>query len=773
MTRFRTRQGHASAKPRLWARGAHRDRIAGRTYPAVVLAVILGGSLSVLAYRGLELWERDRVDLAFREVVGEVTSEVDHCFQHQLDGARSLAVLHGAALGRVTAAEFTRLAQPLLSGCEALVALHWIPRVSGPERAVFEARARREYPQYGIHVLDDAGRLVPAPSREEYFPVLHDEPPAHAGTQPPVFPLIHGWHLSGFDLASLQRELEAIEQARDTGRPAFAAHQVEDPRRPVFEVLFYPVYRRGVSTEDLASRRRHFVGVVAGVSRWSDLVDAALRKAGDPGLDVSVYETSPAGERELLYFRPGGQAPGVVALARSGLGPAVPTVENVIDTAGHTLSFSFVPVLGYTLRPGWLPSAALGGGLLVTLLVACYLHVQRARRQQSEAVARQLAEADRRKDAFLAMLAHELRNPLAPIGNAVQVLKRQPRLSPATVAWAQALIERQVNQLTRLIDDLLDVGRIARGQLTLQKERVDLTDVVARALETVQHLVESRHQVLSVAPPAEPLLVEGDRARLVQVVGNLLHNAVKYAGDGGRIEVGLGREGADAVVRVRDYGAGIPPEVLPRIFDLSDEQRRSGAGGMGLGLNLAHKLAALHGGRLTAASGGPGEGAKFTVRLPVLEERDAARAAVPVTAAGARPAARRILVVEDERDVAESFRMLLELLGHEVRAVPDGPAALEAARIFVPEVVFIDIGLPGMDGYEVARRLRAQQREPLFLCALTGFGQARDRERARDAGFDEHLTKPASVDALEKLLAALPARPSASGGHAPPHGRRQ
>jgi PAS domain S-box-containing protein len=377
------------------------------------------------------------------------------------------------------------------------------------------------------------------------------------------------------------------------------------------------------------------------------------------------------------------------------------------------------------------------------------------RKQAEEA----LREADRRKDEFLAMLAHELRNPLAPIRNAAQVLKLVGG-GDARQQWAREVIERQTQHLTRLVDDLLDVSRITRGKVTLAREPLDLASIVQRAVEASRPLIDSRRHQLTVAVSPEPVRLEGDLTRLVQVVGNLLNNAAKYTDEGGEIRVEAGREEEEAVIRVRDNGMGVPADLLPHVFDLFTQADRSldrSQGGLGIGLTLVRQLVELHGGRVEARSGGPGQGSEFVVRLPATASADAVEAAS--TAGGrALPSAStlRILLVEDNPDSAEMMSFLLKLSGHEVRTARDGPEALEVARAFHPEAVLCDIGLPGMNGYEVAERLREQpalRHTPLI--ALTGYGQEEARRRSREAGFDYHLVKPVEPEALGALLDSL------------------
>jgi len=353
----------------------------------------------------------------------------------------------------------------------------------------------------------------------------------------------------------------------------------------------------------------------------------------------------------------------------------------------------------------------------------------------------QLTQADRRKDEFLALLAHELRNPLAPIPNALQVLQD---FSPADadLQWARDVIERQVQHLTRLVDDLLDVSRISRGKINLKRECIKLAHVVADAVEIARPHVEARKHQLTVSQPPEPVWLEADATRLAQVVSNLLINAAKYTEKGGHIGLTVEREGEDAVLRVRDTGVGIAPEMLPHVFEMFTQADRSldrSQGGLGIGLTLVRHLVEMHGGQVQAASDGLGEGSEFVVRMPVLSRmREGGGAREKPNPSFAAPPCRRILIADDNEDFAELTGRLLERKGgHRVKVVYDGPAALAAARAFQPEVAFLDIGLPGIDGYELARQLRNEPgMEEVLLVALTGYGQEGDRRRALEAGFD-------------------------------------
>jgi PAS domain S-box-containing protein len=375
------------------------------------------------------------------------------------------------------------------------------------------------------------------------------------------------------------------------------------------------------------------------------------------------------------------------------------------------------------------------------------------RKLQEEA----LREADRRKDEFLAMLAHELRNPLAPIRNAVQLMRRLGPSEPE-IQWTREVIDRQVEHLVRLVDDLLDVSRITQGKITLKKEKVDLITIIGRALETSRPLIDSCKHRLTVSLPEQPLRLEGDTTRLTQVVSNLLNNAAKFTPEGGQIWLIAEAQNGQVVLRVRDTGIGIAEDLLPQVFDLFRQADRSldrSQGGLGIGLTLVRSLLEMHGGTVEAYSDGPGRGSEFVVRLPSFAEPGQAAAASAVESDMRNSACCRVLVVDDNVDSAESIALLLELNGHDVRLAHDGPAALEIAHSFHPQVVVLDIGLPGMDGYEVARRLRgAAQMQNIILIALTGYGQSEDRQQSLAAGFNHHLVKPVDPEMLQTLISS-------------------
>ena len=364
---------------------------------------------------------------------------------------------------------------------------------------------------------------------------------------------------------------------------------------------------------------------------------------------------------------------------------------------------------------------------------------------------RQLHTADRRKDEFLAMLAHELRNPMAPIRNASELLARRVPAEPDIQAMV-GVVKRQITHLSRLVDDLLDVSRITQGRIELQRRPMDLADVITQAMESVEPLMRERRHRVFVAASYEALYVDGDGARLVQCLSNILTNSAKYTDPGGEIRVEPRAEDGCAVISITDNGVGIPQELLPQIFDLfvqSDRSLDRSLGGLGIGLSVVQRLIEMHGGAVSASSPGPGQGARFEVRLPLVPAPQGSRAApadLPIRAM-------RILVVDDNADAADSLTLLLKLDGHETQSVYTPADALERARTFDPEVILLDIGLPGMDGYEVARRIRSRGSR-VRLVALTGYGQSEDVQRARAAGFDEHLVKPADPHELRQKLVA-------------------
>jgi len=388
----------------------------------------------------------------------------------------------------------------------------------------------------------------------------------------------------------------------------------------------------------------------------------------------------------------------------------------------------------------------------VSASVAAYVRQsETALRGQAET----LQEADQRKTDFMGVLAHELRNPLASILTSMELL-RLLGSQDARIHQIRDIIERQVKQMVRLVDDLLDLTRIARGKLELRRTLFAVSQAVTQAVQMVKPLLETQEHQLAVELPAEPIQLEADETRIVQVLVNLLNNAAKYTERGGRITVSAAREGGAAVLRVRDNGVGIEAEMLGAIFDRFTQIDRSldhSQGGLGIGLALVRQLVELHGGRVSAHSEGPGKGSEFVVRLPVAKQ---AAAPLPSSAAAA-PAATpcRILLIEDNIDVSETLSLLLRTLGHQIEAAATGPEGIARALASRPQVVLIDLGLPELDGFEVARQIRAALGQAVLLVALSGYTQEEDRRRAYEAGFNAHLPKPVELEELNRVLGGV------------------
>ena len=374
----------------------------------------------------------------------------------------------------------------------------------------------------------------------------------------------------------------------------------------------------------------------------------------------------------------------------------------------------------------------------------------------------ELADADRQKNEFLAILAHELRNPLAPMRNALHLMK-MPGTDKAQIEGARDMMERQLHNLVRLVDDLLDVSRIVRGKIELRKDVLTLAMVITQAVETAQPLIDACGHELTIDVPDEAIWVEADLVRLAQVIANLLTNAAKYTDRAGRIRLIAAREGDRAVVRVRDSGIGIAPDRQACVFDLFEQGDQSMAhsqGGLGVGLTLVKRLVDLHDGSVAVHSDGLGHGSEFVIRLPAVAGTEATqehsgRSAPTTRATGATQ--RRVLVVDDNIDAAESIAMILQIAGYEVRCVYDGPTVLQTVTAYRPDVVVLDIGLAGISGYDIARQIREEpDLKRTVLVAMTGYGQEEDRRRSREAGFDYHLTKPVDPEVLQSFVARLP-----------------
>jgi len=392
----------------------------------------------------------------------------------------------------------------------------------------------------------------------------------------------------------------------------------------------------------------------------------------------------------------------------------------------------------------------------VTLLSAVQ-SAMRARRHQY-ATREALAEEQRavlERDRFLAMLGHELRNPLGPILLALEVMDRMG--AGADASRPRSVIRRQVNQLVRLVDDLLDVSRVTSGKIVLQRSPVELGELVQRCVQAVEPARAAQRLALFYDGPGKPVVVDGDSVRLEQVVMNLAVNAIKYTPAGGRVDISLSDEQGQAVVRVRDSGVGIGPAMLPRVFDMffqAEQTLDRAKGGMGIGLTLVRRLVELHGGSVEATSPGIGLGSEFVLRLPIVARADLGREpTLPLASAGQHPLlSRRVLIIEDNEDSRETLQLFLEGCGHHVDAAEDGVTGVARAIELKPDILLVDIGLPGMDGYGVARHVREVLGQSVYLVALTGYGQPEDRRLALEAGFDVHFTKPVRIEAVEQLL---------------------
>ena len=470
----------------------------------------------------------------------------------------------------------------------------------------------------------------------------------------------------------------------------------------------------------------------------NDAINQAIRDALDSGNIAVVTELKP-GLTELVATRVGQDAAVTLDLGFTLRSLAVlPLVAR-----GRKLGTLLLGLADLSFDPTTL---ALAEDLATRAAVAldnCLLYAR-------------IHEADQRKNEFLAMLAHELRNPLAPVRNAVQIL-RMPNQQPSKLEWGLDVIDRQTLQLVRLVDDLLDVARITQGRISLKLEPVDVAEVMAAALEMSRPLIDARAHELAVAVPQTRLTVHGDYSRIAQILANLLNNAAKYTEPRGRISLSAAQEGAEVVFRVRDSGIGIRKEMLGSVFELFTQADRSldrSQGGLGIGLTIVQRLASMQHGSVHAFSEGPGQGSEFVVRLPLLEHAgDSAAATRP---AGQRATTHRVLVVDDYVDSAESMAVLLQAEGHEVRIAHEGMTAIKMAPDFKPSLVFLDIGLPGMNGFEVARSLRAMpETKDCVLVAMTGYGQAEDHQRSLESGFDRHFVKPVDPLALQELFDSL------------------
>ena len=556
-----------------------------------------------------------------------------------------------------------------------------------------------------------------------------------------------------------------------TGVPVFLARQAGQPQEERFLDMAYQALRDPgdavtgilIVGVDVTERHRAETAVRSSEARYRTLFESMdegycviemIFNDRGAAVDYRFLETNPAFELHT----------GMVGAVGRTMRDFVPDLEaNWFERYGRVVQTGepvrFVDV-AEAMERRWFDVFAYRLGAPGSSILAVVFSDITSRKRDEEALRRltaELSEADRRKDEFLATLAHELRNPLAPIRNGLEVLKLAGGQVTA-VEQTRLMMERQLMQMVRLVDDLLDVSRISRGQVDLRTERVALATVVHSAVEASRPLIEQMDHQLSVTIPPEPIMVDADMTRLAQVFVNLLNNAAKYSEQGGHIQLDVERHGAGVAVRVKDTGIGIAALQLPRIFDMFtqvDQSLERSQGGLGIGLTLVKRLVELHGGSVEAHSDGPGTGSEFVVRLPVVVDVSTTHVVKDEEVKQATSAL-RILIVDDNRDGADSLAVILRIKGNDVRTVYDGQTGVDEAAEFRPDVIVFDIGLPKLNGYEACRRIRAQSwGSSTMLIAVTGWGQDEDRRRSRDAGFDHHLVKPVDVQSLLKVLAGV------------------
>ena len=498
---------------------------------------------------------------------------------------------------------------------------------------------------------------------------------------------------------------------------------------------------------------RHEMAWSAG-DAGSPLLTASLTELGDPSLAETVMRVQHSGKPESIERDPAGSPASRIALPRGLSVHALMLVPLLVR--GRKLG---VLTLGLDA-----PARRFDPDTLSTV---AELASRGATALDNALLVRRIQDEDQRKDEFLAMLAHELRNPLAPISNAVHIL-RVSEGDGAKLAWARELIARQLKQLVRLVDDLLDVSRITRGKIELKVETIDVPQVISAAIETSRPNIDAQRHALSLQLPAEPLHVKGDFARVAQILSNVVNNAAKYTPTDGRISLSAVRDGDEVVFRIRDSGVGIPAEFLSSIFEPFTQVDRTLArshGGLGIGLTLVRRLVEMQNGRVSVRSEGRNRGSEFTVRLPLAAGGSPARPGADAAAAlPPSPAGLRVLVVDDNRDVADSTASVMRLNGCDVHVAYDGKAALESVQRLRPDAVLLDIGLPTIDGYLVAEHIRAHpENGGTMIVAVSGYGQQQDRERSRSVGFDYHVVKPIDPAVLAGLVGSLRMSREAAG----------
>jgi signal transduction histidine kinase/CheY-like chemotaxis protein len=725
-------------------------------FPFLVLGLglLVTGAGSALLYRTARARDLQRFENVAQSTQDRIRNRVDTCTA-ALFGTRALF----STTEPVTLREFRRFVEQfeLQKRYPGIQVLGFSLRMRPEEVVLVEARVQREGRE-GFHVW-------PAGPRPEVHSIVYLEPldPNNA-------------RAIGFDMYSEPVRRAAMERARDTGEPAASGRVTliqeglaleMDGQAPPGFVIFVPVYRGGKTPTTIEARRAFLLGFVYAPLRMEDFLSGIFGSEVRPRASFAVYDGSPEPENLLHASHPDRD-------------PRFSTTST-LAVGGRTwhLQCASLPSFESTATTRYVPYlAALGALVSLALFVMSWVQADWAEKLRRDIAARKLAEqerdrllvaekaaraeaeaANRAKDDFLAMLGHELRNPLAPIATAVHLIKLR---SGPELKREIEVIERQMKHLMRLVDDLLDVFRITRGKLVLRRERVEIAAAVSKAVEIASPVLDERRHTLLLDVPATGLRVDGDEVRLAQVIGNLLTNAAKFTEPGGRIAVSAACENGEVVVRVRDNGMGIAPDMLEYIFQPFEQVTRSlerSRGGLGIGLTLVRRLVELHGGTVDAHSEGLGRGSEFIVRLPLVTARAEPTAApAPALPKAQEPLqSRRVLLVDDNPDAVHVLEMLLREVGHEVAIAFDGPEALVKAARLRPDIAILDIGLPVMDGYELASRLRSELPNPPYLIAVSGYGQEHDRIRSARAGFARHFVKPVDVG---ELLATVQAAES-------------
>jgi len=723
----------------------------GKGTPLLVLLVALLLTACATGYvaNSVRGKERER----FHHEVQSITAHLTERMDAYVELLRATRGLWAAAGGRPRAAQFHAFVH----------SLELENNLQGVQGIGYSARLLPQEVTGAVAGMRTAGQVDftvrPAGPRGEYHPILFLEP-QDARNRAAL----------GFDMFSEPIRRAAMERARDTGAPMLSARvtllqEISKQKQPGF-LLYLPVYRKGWSVETFEQRRAALLGFVYSPFRADDLFQAVLGSSGERGTWVQIYDGPDIGSANLLHDSANDEQ-------RATRFPSRNVEIRRLAIAGRlwTLRFHTSPAFEQSSSANLVPFV-LVGGLAVSLLLFALSLLQYRERESAERASDELRqsgealrEAGRAKDEFLAMLGHELRNPLGAISNALQVMSVR-EISDPHLRRAHAVVERQIRHQTRLIEDLLDVSRVNSGKIALQCELVDFKEVVCRAVEGLQWAADEQQHRLITQFCEQDVLIHGDSVRLEQVVANLLHNAIKYTPAGGVVELGLHTEGRLAVLTVRDTGVGISAYMLGRIFDVFTQAQISidrSKGGLGLGLTLVRNLVCMHGGSVEARSEGIGMGSEFLVRIPLLVGAQRPTRVTPCAegetatppSAGLQPTVRRVLIVEDIKDARETLQELLELQGYEVETASNGPEGLAMLLESPPDVALIDIGLPGMSGYEIASRARMEPRVAgVRLVALTGYGQPEDRQRALDAGFDAHVVKPIDPAALERMLIA-------------------